>query len=53
MGKPHSILVAFGLALSLAACGSDEAPERAYRRRWRLTDIGHILVPRHGRRHER
>ena len=29
MGKPHSGVVAFGLALSLAACGSDEAPERA------------------------
>ena len=29
MGKPLGILVAFGLALSLAACGSDEAPERA------------------------
>ena len=29
MGRPLGILVAFGLALSLAACGSDEAPERA------------------------
>jgi iron complex transport system substrate-binding protein len=29
MGKPLGTLVAFGLALSLAACGSDEAPERA------------------------
>ena len=29
MGKPRSVVVAFGLALSLAACGSDEAPERA------------------------
>jgi len=29
MGEPLGILVAFGLALSLAACGSDEAPERA------------------------
>jgi len=29
MGKPLGILMAFGLALSLAACGSDEAPERA------------------------
>ncbi|MGH3028260.1 MAG: ABC transporter substrate-binding protein, partial [Gaiellaceae bacterium] len=29
MGKRLGILVAFGLALSLAACGSDEAPERA------------------------
>ena len=29
MGKPLGILVAFGLALSLAGCGSEEAPERA------------------------
>lgn len=29
MGKPLGTLVAFGLALSLAACGSDEAPGRA------------------------
>jgi iron complex transport system substrate-binding protein len=29
MGKPLGTLVAFGLAMSLAACGSDEAPERA------------------------
>lgn len=29
MGKPLGTLVAFGLALSLAACGFDEAPERA------------------------
>ena len=29
MGKPLGIIVAFGLALSLAACGSDDAPERA------------------------
>ena len=29
MGKPRSVVVAFGLALSLAACGSDGAPERA------------------------
>jgi iron complex transport system substrate-binding protein len=28
MGKPLGTLVAFGLAMSLAACGSDEAPER-------------------------
>ena len=29
MGKHLGILVAFGLALSLAACGSEDAPERA------------------------
>jgi len=29
MGKPLGILVAFGLALSLVGCGSEEAPERA------------------------
>ncbi|HEU4865149.1 MAG TPA: ABC transporter substrate-binding protein [Actinomycetota bacterium] len=29
MGKPLGTLVAFGLVLSLAACGSEEAPERA------------------------
>jgi len=29
MGKHLGTLVAFGLAMSLAACGSDEAPERA------------------------
>jgi iron complex transport system substrate-binding protein len=29
MGKPLGILVAFGLAVSLAGCGSEEAPERA------------------------
>jgi len=28
MGKPHSIVVALGLALSLAACSSDDPPER-------------------------
>jgi iron complex transport system substrate-binding protein len=28
MGKPLSIVAAFGLALSLAACGSDEPPDR-------------------------
>jgi len=29
MGEPLGTLVAFGLVLSLAACGSDEPPERA------------------------